>query len=204
MFFDKIRNHPDYAKVPVQVKSINAANFRVIKPKAEHAKRELLKLYKRDYLSYLEEMKTVNKGLEFGRELESTSSKQQKSTTSSFLTHNSNEFKSQVSFNTSRKLDQMRKDRKVDDVKDSSDVSFKMSSLLSIPKRTSLEEAKIRADNRKVSQSSETSEWISKSTQKSVASSIGRRSVKEKNKTKRTSLMAKKAFSRDSLEVVKK
>lgn len=151
LFFHNIRDHPDYSKVPVQVKSINAANFRVIKPKAEHAKRELLKLYKRDYLAYKEEIK--NDGTRRETSLESTVSKLP---TSSNQTPNS--FKSQASFNTSRR--QMRKREELNGLKEENAES-KTSSLRS--KRTSLEEAKVKS--RKTSESSKT-------TQKSVASSI--------------------------------
>lgn len=55
LFFDKIKQHPDYDKVPVNIKSVIAANFRLIKPKAEHAKKELFKQYQMDYDCFVEE-----------------------------------------------------------------------------------------------------------------------------------------------------
>ncbi|KAL1513158.1 hypothetical protein ABEB36_002608 [Hypothenemus hampei] len=57
LFCDKIRQHPEFARIPVGVKSMNAVNLRIIKSKAEHAKRELLKLYHNNYVIYVEELK---------------------------------------------------------------------------------------------------------------------------------------------------
>ncbi|KAH1007083.1 hypothetical protein HUJ04_004362 [Dendroctonus ponderosae] len=137
LFFDRIKQHPEYRTVPVKVKSVNAAHFRIIKPKAEHAKREIFKQYRRDYISYVEEMK-ANKRRQIQAEQsnrKTASVKPPKETTikvtpidtvssvretikaeeqpdkpldrNLFTDSTTFEIKSQVSFNTSRKITQL-------------------------------------------------------------------------------------------------
>lgn len=75
LFCDQIKKHPDYGKVPVNIKSVNAVNFRIIKPKAEHARKQLLKQYQMDYDSFVEEYKAMKYvENEFENEYENTSS----------------------------------------------------------------------------------------------------------------------------------
>lgn len=57
LFFDRIKQHPEYRTVPVKAKSVIATHFLIIKPKAEHAKQEIFKQYQRDYISYVKEMR---------------------------------------------------------------------------------------------------------------------------------------------------
>lgn len=64
LFSDQIKKHPDYGKVPVNIKSVNAVHFKIIKPKAEHAKKELLKQYQIDYDSFVEEYEAIIEDIE--------------------------------------------------------------------------------------------------------------------------------------------
>ncbi|KAL4708292.1 hypothetical protein ACJJTC_007698 [Scirpophaga incertulas] len=54
LFLEKIRKHPEYASVPVPVKSVNQAKLKEVMPKAEKLKKKLLELYAKEHAAYLE------------------------------------------------------------------------------------------------------------------------------------------------------
>lgn len=56
LFLEKIRKHPEFNRVPVEVKAKNQAKLREILPKAEEIKGQLLKQYEKDYQNYLSEL----------------------------------------------------------------------------------------------------------------------------------------------------
>lgn len=56
LFLEKIRKHPEFNRVPVEIKAKNQAKLREILPKAEKLKGQLLKQYADDYQHYLEEL----------------------------------------------------------------------------------------------------------------------------------------------------
>ncbi|KAJ8963736.1 hypothetical protein NQ314_005415 [Rhamnusium bicolor] len=57
LFLEKIRKHPDFNTVPIDVKARNQAKMREILPKAEKLKQQLLDQYKDDYNRCLAEVK---------------------------------------------------------------------------------------------------------------------------------------------------
>nr|CAH7723578.1 unnamed protein product [Callosobruchus chinensis] len=59
LFLEKIRKHPDFLTVPVEVKARNQAKLREVLPKAEKLKQQLLEQYKDDYRRYLNEVKNL-------------------------------------------------------------------------------------------------------------------------------------------------
>ncbi|CAG9766163.1 unnamed protein product [Ceutorhynchus assimilis] len=77
LFFDKIKKHPEYSKIPVNIKSVIASNFRLIKPKGEHAKLELFKQFRMDYIVYVEELR-IKKNLTSDSNEDSTTSEESK------------------------------------------------------------------------------------------------------------------------------
>lgn len=56
LFLEKIRKHPEFNSVPVDVKARNQSKLRDIFPKAEKLKQQLLDQYKDDYNKYLAEV----------------------------------------------------------------------------------------------------------------------------------------------------
>lgn len=56
LFLEKIRKHPEFNSVPVDVKARNQCKLREILPKAEKLKQQLLEQYKDDYNRYLAEV----------------------------------------------------------------------------------------------------------------------------------------------------
>nr|CAI5846495.1 unnamed protein product [Callosobruchus analis] len=61
LFLEKIRKHPDFLTVPVEVKARNQAKLREVLPKAEKLKQQLLEQYKDDYRRYLNEVEHKKK-----------------------------------------------------------------------------------------------------------------------------------------------
>lgn len=57
LFLEKIRKHPEFNSVPVDVKARNQCKLREVFPKAEKLKQQLLEQYKDDYNRYLAEVK---------------------------------------------------------------------------------------------------------------------------------------------------
>ncbi|KAL0111341.1 hypothetical protein PUN28_012911 [Cardiocondyla obscurior] len=57
LFVDKIRDHPQYDTVSVRDKAMNRDALRLVIPKAEKLKKQLLDRYQAEYDKYLEEMK---------------------------------------------------------------------------------------------------------------------------------------------------
>ncbi|KAG5886721.1 hypothetical protein JTB14_030787 [Gonioctena quinquepunctata] len=57
LFLEKIRKHPGFNTVPVEVKSKNQAKLREILPRAEKLKQQLLEQYRDDYNRCLSELK---------------------------------------------------------------------------------------------------------------------------------------------------
>ncbi|XP_019755327.2 STAM-binding protein-like [Dendroctonus ponderosae] len=53
LFLEKIRKHPEFSKVPADMRAANQAKLREVLPKAEKLKQQLLEIYKRDYELYL-------------------------------------------------------------------------------------------------------------------------------------------------------
>ncbi|XP_018568962.1 STAM-binding protein isoform X2 [Anoplophora glabripennis] len=64
LFLEKIRKHPEFNTVPVDVKARNQCKLREILPKAEKLKQQLLEQYKDDYNRYLAEVKHKKDELE--------------------------------------------------------------------------------------------------------------------------------------------
>lgn len=56
LFLEKIRKHPEFNSVPIDVKARNQSKLREILPKAEKLKQQLLDQYKDDYNIYLAEV----------------------------------------------------------------------------------------------------------------------------------------------------
>ncbi|XP_026737410.1 STAM-binding protein-like A [Trichoplusia ni] len=54
LFLEKIRKHPEYVSVPVEVKSVNQTNLKEVMPKAEKLKQRLLDQYTKEHAAYLE------------------------------------------------------------------------------------------------------------------------------------------------------
>lgn len=53
LFLEKIRGHPDFAKVPPDMKTANQKKIKEVLPKAEKLKQKLLEVYKKDYDLYM-------------------------------------------------------------------------------------------------------------------------------------------------------
>lgn len=53
LFLEKIRGHPDFAKVPPDMKTANQKKIKEVLPKAEKLKQKLLEVYKKDYDVYM-------------------------------------------------------------------------------------------------------------------------------------------------------
>ncbi|KAJ8978366.1 hypothetical protein NQ317_018598 [Molorchus minor] len=64
LFLEKIRKHPDFNTVPIDVKGRNQAKLREILPKAEILKKQLLAQYQDDYNRYLSELLTIPRNLD--------------------------------------------------------------------------------------------------------------------------------------------
>lgn len=56
LFLEKIRKHPDFNGVPIDVKTKNQAKLREVLPIAEKLKQELLNQYTEDYNKYVSEI----------------------------------------------------------------------------------------------------------------------------------------------------
>lgn len=56
LFLEKIRKHPDFNTVPVNMKSTIQAKLREVLPKAEKLKEKLMELYQQDYDNYCAEL----------------------------------------------------------------------------------------------------------------------------------------------------
>lgn len=56
LFLEKIRGHPDFAKVPPDMKTANQKKIKEVLPKAEKLKQKLLEVYKKDYNDYMEKI----------------------------------------------------------------------------------------------------------------------------------------------------
>lgn len=53
LFLEKIRKHPEFGKVPADMRAANQAKLREVLPKAEKLKQQLLEIYRKDYELYL-------------------------------------------------------------------------------------------------------------------------------------------------------
>lgn len=56
LFLERIRKHPEFRSVPIEVKTRNQAKLREVLPIAEKLKQELLKQYTEDYNKYVAEI----------------------------------------------------------------------------------------------------------------------------------------------------
>lgn len=56
LFLEKIRKHPDFNTIPIQVKTKNQAKLREVLPIAEKLKKQLLEQYNEDYNKYIAEI----------------------------------------------------------------------------------------------------------------------------------------------------
>ncbi|XP_050343922.1 STAM-binding protein-like A [Nymphalis io] len=54
LFLEKIRKHPEYNAVPIEVKSVNQSMLKEVMPKAEKLKQKLLEQFKKEHLYYIE------------------------------------------------------------------------------------------------------------------------------------------------------
>lgn len=54
LFVEKIRKHPEYNAVPLDVKSINQTQLKEVMPKAEKLKKRLVEQYTREHKKYQE------------------------------------------------------------------------------------------------------------------------------------------------------
>lgn len=59
LFLEKIRGHPDFAKVPPDMKTANQKKIKEVLPKAEKLKQKLLEVYKKDYDLYMGKIKQL-------------------------------------------------------------------------------------------------------------------------------------------------
>ncbi|XP_047528666.1 STAM-binding protein-like A [Vanessa atalanta] len=54
LFLEKIRKHPEYNTVPIEVKSVNQSMLKEVMPKAEKLKQKLLEQFKKEHVYYIE------------------------------------------------------------------------------------------------------------------------------------------------------
>lgn len=59
LFLERIRKHPEFNTVPVEVKTRNQAKLREVLPIAEKLKKQLLDQYTEDYNKYLAEIVSI-------------------------------------------------------------------------------------------------------------------------------------------------
>lgn len=61
LFLEKIRNHPEFEKVPKSDKQVNSQKLKEVLPKAEQLKKQLLAQYEEEYDRYLKDVKRREK-----------------------------------------------------------------------------------------------------------------------------------------------
>lgn len=57
IFVDKITKHPQYNTVPAKDKTLNKSALRIVIPKAEELKKQLLEQYQAEFNQYSKDMK---------------------------------------------------------------------------------------------------------------------------------------------------
>lgn len=60
LFLEKIRKHPEYAAVPLEVKAVNQTKLKEVMPKAEKLKQKLIEQFTKEHTQYKENEVNIN------------------------------------------------------------------------------------------------------------------------------------------------